>query len=553
MPVPADPAPPLPELAPRWVRPVLLAVLAALWLASMAFSTALNLNNPWTSVRLAPAFALAHGDPLYSLPDRPPWVMVGYGPLYPWMYLPSVVAHGPALAVAIGTVLAHLYLLVPVALLLALFCARLGVERGQALEMGVLPGLLVFGGLMFVAGSVDYVTRRVHVDAPTFGLLLLACFAALRAEPPAPTRAGMVWTLAAGALGALSVCCKVNALGSVGAVGLYVWWSAGGRRMAGFALAAVGVAGCVYGWAAWRNGWPPIAHNFRTLARFPWYKWQALELSNGTLAECSRDWREKFLSAGYLGVQSVQTYAVTFLAVALTGYRLNRRAKAVLPVPEPPADVALPEVLATVPVPLPFASAHGMILCLSFVALMGVPAAVASVAKYGGAVNGWAFVSVPLSVAGILVVTALLEHASRAERATAHAVLAAGALTATLACVAGFFQAHPWRGTLMGEAFETVRAHPGQCYFASDPLAHLLAGERFRPNLDTVYSYAVAGTPVDPAAFKADMPGRLEYVVIARKIEVWGADEIHRLLPEENVETDKLHLRFHDVWMRPEL
>ena len=174
-----------------------------------------------------------------------------------------------------------------------------------------------------------------------------------------------------------------------------------------------------------------------------------------------------------------------------------------------------------------------------------------SVAKYGGAINGWAFISVPLGVAAALLATALLERASRIERAVAHGVLASGALTATLACVAGFCLTHPWQGTALGEAFDTIRAHPGRCYFASDPLAHLLAGERFRPNLDTVYSYAVAGTPVYPAAFRAALPARLQYVAIARKIEVWGADEIHRLLPEENVETDQLHLRFHDVWTKP--
>ena len=536
--------PPAAALAPRWFRPALLAGFVALLLASVALTTVLNLNSPWTPVRLAPTFALVRGYPLYSLPDRPPWVMVGYGPLYPWMYLPCAVARGPVLAVTLGTILAHLYLLVPVALLLTLFAARLGVARGQALEMGVLPGLLAFGVLMFVVSSVDYVSRRVHVDAPTYGLLLLACFAALRAEPPAPVRAGWTWTLLAGALGALSVCCKMNALGSVGALGLYVWWSAGWRRTVGFALVAAGVGGIVYGWAAWQSGVPAIAHNFQVLGRFPWYKWQALEFNNSSLAECSRDAKEKILSAGFLGVQTLQTYGAAFLATALIGVWLGRRVPAVTVV-EPAA--ALPET----PAPVPFASAYRMIPCLLLVALLGAPAAIASVAKYGGAVNGWAFVSVPLTVASLLVVTALLEYANRTERLVAHGVLGMGALAAAMAAVAAVHQLRPQQGTAMQEAFETIRAHPGQCYFASDPLAHLLAGDRFRPNLDTVYSYAVAGLPVDGSAFRGVMPERLRYVVVARKMEGWGLEEVHQLLPEENVPTDQLKLRFHEVWTKP--
>ena len=67
---------------------------------SIWVSVARNLDFPWTSIRLAPAFALANHIPLYSMPDKPPWVMVGYGPLYPVAYLPSVLARQPTAAVA---------------------------------------------------------------------------------------------------------------------------------------------------------------------------------------------------------------------------------------------------------------------------------------------------------------------------------------------------------------------------------------------------------------------------------------------------------------------
>ncbi len=527
-----------------------------LGLVSVAVSTVQNLDSPWTSVRLAPAFALVRGYPLYSLPDRPPWVMVGYGPLYPVMYLPCVFAHGPVAAVLAGTILAHLYVLVPVGLLCALFCARLGIERGRALESGTLPALLVFGVLVFLVAPLDSVTRHVHVDAPTFGLILLACFAALRADPPTLARPGDGWTLAAGVFAAMSVCCKMNALGSVAALGLYVGWSAGWRRGLGFALAALATGGIVYGWAASQNGAAAIAHNFRTLGRFPWSKWQALEFGNTSLGECSRDWHEKIFSAGFLSLQAIQTYAVTFLGTCLLGYVLSRRSPPdpapVAPAPDAPPAVAAPVAVADVPVDPPLiGSAHRIVGCLLFITLAGVPASIVSVAKYGGVLNGWAFIDLPLGVAAILALIALLDLAGQTERLVAYGVLGAAVLVVLAGNGLIFRLLRPGQGTAMQEAFQTIKAHPGQCYFASDPLAHLLAGERFRPNLDTVYSYAVAEWPVDAAAFRAAMPARLEYLVVSRKMEGWGLDELHRLLPGENVPTDQLGLRFHDAWTKP--
>ena len=542
-------------LLPHWLRPLELVVASVLLLVSVAISTIQSLDSPWTSVRLAPTFALMRGYPLYSLPNCPPWVMVGYGPFYPVMYLPCIFAHGPVTAVLAGTILAHLFVLVPVGLLCALFCARLGIERKRALESGTLLALLVFGVLLFLVGPLDSVTRRVHVDAPTFGLMLLACFAALRADLPTPARPGFGWTLAAGVFAAMSVCCKINALGSVVALGLYVWWSAGWRRGLGFVLAALVTGGIIYGWAASQNGGAAIVHNFRTLGRFPWSKWQALEFGNTSLEECSRDWREKIFSAGFLTLQAIQTYAITFLGACLLGYVLSRRLTGLTPaapeVEAPPAAAASATV-AEAPADAPAAgSAYRVVGCLLFVTMFGAPASIASVAKYGGVVNGWAFVDLPLSVAAILVLVALLDLAGRTERIVAHGVLGAAVLAVLAGNVLIFLQLRPSQGTAMQEAFRTIKAHPGQCYFASDPLAHLLAGDRFRPNLDTVYSYAVAGLPVDTAVFRAAMPAHLEYLVVSRKMEGWGLNELHRLLPEESVKTDRLNLRFHDAWTKP--
>lgn len=528
------------ELPPalRWLRwPPMLTLVAAVGLlaVSLAVGTVQGLNNPMTSIRLAPSFALTRGYPIYSLPDQPPWVTVGYGPFYPIMYLPCAVARDPVTAVTLGVILTHLYILGPVALLCGLFCRRLGAARGRALEIGVVPALLLFGVLMFVEGSVEYVSRHIHVDAPTFGLLLLACFAALRADPPTLSRAGLRWTLAAGVLGALSVCCKANALGSLAALGFYILWSAGWRRAGWFALGAVVAGGIVYGLAVWQNGAAAIVHNFRTLGRFPWFKAQSLQFNLGTLEACSREWRDKVFAVAFLGMQSLQSYAAVFLAVGLLARGSDRRA----------TDAGEP---ATVP---PAASASRIIGCLVLVALFGLPASIASAAKYGGAVNSWAFVGLPLSMAAILTLLLVLTRARAIERLAASWALGAAAFFMALGGALIVIQQNPRQGTVMQEAFRTLQAHPGQIYFPSDPLAHLLAGDRFRPNIDVIYSYWVAGFPVDAAAFRSVMPEHLRYVAISSKMGAWGPDEIHRLLPEENVPTDRLGLRFHDVWEKP--
>ena len=157
----------------------------------------------------------------------------------------------------------------------------------------------------------------------------------------------------------------------------------------------------------------------------------------------------------------------------------------------------------------------------------------------------------PLTVAAVLAAVGLLERASRTERLVVHGVVAAMALVCLLGAALVFQKLDPRGGTAMGESFRAIKAHPGECYFPTDPLGHLLAGEPFRPNQDVVYSYFVAELPVDASVFRAALPSGLRYVAISKKMEGWGGDEVRRLLPEENEKTDALGLKFHDVLTRP--
>ena len=119
---------------------------------SVAVSVAKNLDFPWTSIRLAPAFALAQGLPLYSIPDKPPWVMVGYGPLYPLAYLPATFAHHPGAAVTIATLLAHFYVLAPVGLLCSLL-GKNGARESSSWQPHWTMALILFALITHLAPS----------------------------------------------------------------------------------------------------------------------------------------------------------------------------------------------------------------------------------------------------------------------------------------------------------------------------------------------------------------------------------------------------------------
>ncbi len=161
-------------LPPRWVRPVLLVAAWVLGLVAV--------------VDVTGAISLDH---------------------------PMAVFHRRELP-------AFFFILLPTLLLHTLFCARRGAERGYAAETGMLPGLLLFGVLMFISGSVG----RFVPHAPGLGLLLLAAFATTRTDPPAPPGTRLIWAGLAVVFGAWCVYVDSGAWGGVGALALYAGWSA---------------------------------------------------------------------------------------------------------------------------------------------------------------------------------------------------------------------------------------------------------------------------------------------------------------------------------------
>ena len=99
----------------------------------------------------------------------------------------------------------------------------------------------------------------------------------------------------------------------------------------------------------------------------------------------------------------------------------------------------------------------------------------------------------------------------------------------------------------MVEAHQLVSSDPSRWYFPFDPLAHLLAEGKFRPNLDVVHSYSAAGAPVEKEAFRSALPENLQYIAIPPSFASWGMNEIRRLLPEYNRMARELESENHQV------
>ena len=487
---------------------------------SIWIAVARNLDFPWTSIRLAPAFALAHHYPLFSMPDKPPWVMVGYGPLYPVAYLPSVLARHPTAAVATATLLAHFYVLAPVALLCSFFGK---VKRRELAEPSVHWALafVLFALVAHLAPSLSYVTATVHADAPAFGLFLLGCYAVLRGENADGTIQTR-WLVAAGVAAGLSATCKINFAAGIMALLVWVIRFRGLKRGALFLFAAALATLAIYAGAAMRDGFAAVALNLGQPGRMPWFKFTEMDLSslNGTTQEFS----EKARTFLVFGRDYLKTYGVAMVAIVLVTSALGREGGR-------------------------HKGTTRIVWFFLYLALFLFPASIVSISKYGGDLNSRALVSLPLALAAIFALMSA-QPGRRSATVATYAALAGAIVMVALPFRDGFRKVWPTSPPALLEAYAVVSSDPGGWYFPFDPLAHFLAEGKFRPNIDVVYSYAQSGFPVNAEAFRSEMPEQLRYIAVPPFVAGWGGSEIRRLLPDYIKPAPELNFPKHRVYGR---
>jgi hypothetical protein len=506
-------------VAERWVTYGIAGIGVLVFAVSIWNSVGRNLDFPWTSIRLAPAFALAHGIPLYSMPDKSPWVMVGYGPLYPVAYLPSVLAHHPRSAVAIATILAHFYVLVPAALIFSLL--RKSAKRESARPIHWLLFFLLFALVTHLAPSLLYVTAGVHADAPAIGFFLLGCFATLRAEfalPGNQTR----WLLAAGIAAGLSAACKLNFAAVTIVMTIWGWRFFGWKRAALLFSASLLAALTVYSLAAWRGGLSPVLLNLTQPGKMPWFVFSEIEPMslNGSSSEFSEKLRTFFaFSRDYLkvyGAIALAIFLLTFVA------REDSRTDAL----------------------------SRFVRFFLFLSLFLAPASIASVSKYGGDVNSRALVTLPLSFAAIFALASVAQRGPRSILAVMNAALAAAIFMVALPLKDGPQKFSANTTPTLVEAYSVISTDPGRWYYPYDPLAHIMVEGKFRPSMDVIYSYAECGFPVDKDAFRAALPEDLHYLAIPPSVGAWGVTEIRRLLSDYGKPAPELNSTRHRVYSR---
>jgi uncharacterized membrane protein YhaH (DUF805 family) len=238
--------------------------------------------------------------------------MVGYGPLYPVAYLPSAIASTPASAVGIATVLAHVYILVPVGLLCA-SCVRRLRDSGETPRLHWSFLLLLFALVAFVTPSLNYIATNVHVDAPALGLFLLAVYAVTRGENATSTKPR--WLLIAGVCAGLSAACKVNLIAA--SVGFFVWiaWQFGWRAGVRFALGAAITFALVYMCAIARDGFSAVLLNLRLPGRMPWFTMQGVD--NLALSGSSYDVVDKIRTLLTVLGDYLRQYGIVAVALML--------------------------------------------------------------------------------------------------------------------------------------------------------------------------------------------------------------------------------------------
>lgn len=516
------------HLAYSLLLQVTTAVLCLVVLVvSLFHAVSVNLEFTWTSIRLMPSFALLKGLPLYSLPKSPPWVMVGYGPLYPLAYLPASLASTPVSAVWIGTTAAFTFILVPVALISQLVC-RSGTLGALSPPFTSFILTLLFAMIALMSPALNYVMSSIHVDAPALGLLLMAAYFMLLGVAEADARARRFCILSGMSAG-MSLCCKLNILPSVVALSLFAIWLFPRLNVMFFLASAAASVACSYMLSAYMNGLDSILTSIKVLGSFPWAK---VHVSSGGVHFTDE------VIYGFLG--KVET------AVKLTWDYLTSNGLGILFSLFCLGKLAGESGVAAKERPF----AWKVILLFLLLAAFLFPASIASLGKHGGDVNSRALFVLPLTLACFF--SAFFVGCQSGELVR-RVLYVTGIVLPVLAFIPlSNFVSHAKvaEPSLLEQDFNLLKSHPGQYYFPYDPLAHVLAENHFRPSIDPVYCYAVANMSVRKEAFRKALPSGLRYLVLDATYAQWGRSELERLLPEFHHEIVVPGLSRHRVLAR---
>lgn len=468
-----------------------LPLLLSIWFGECLMEWHVAPESRWNGARLAPAFALRLGLPMYHGPDEGPVLGNIYGPGLAVAYLPATLCALPSLALTFGAVLASWHLFAPAALLTCV--ARPPGKSGWVVAAA---GFVLFAFIVLGSPPLRYAAFWIHADAPALGLCAAAC-ALLRLREKGKPAA----MLAGAALCAtLAVWTKQTAAPILVALPLYLWLMDGRRVCVRFSaalvatLAAVTLAVCLL-----TDARAVFFNMFTVPSRHPWI----VHVRSPDTWITSGLWTERAASLLSAGAELCGYVWLPVLALAghvLLSLAWNKEARSHRRIWLRSQGWFLPAIVAA---------------CMLPTALLGR-------VKVGGDINSLSYVAYFLAAA---VALALMEVFSRVCWLRFEGMAGRVAALTALTLIVLIWQLQPMRRLEAGritrrtpaledQAVRHLQAHPDETYFPWNPLVHLMGEGKARHFAYGVFDRELAGFPVNTGHYRAHLPGRLRRIAL---------------------------------------
>lgn len=438
--------------------------------------------------RIIAPFAIAAGEPVYSLPHAGAVLDALYWPISYFLYLPATVAATPAPALMLGGILTLLFTFGTISYLI--------FRTLEFTNPGARPAwnVTLLAAAWFLANSSPALrdsTTTIHCDAPALGLASLAGWFAFRAA----RRASRMDLVLAAAFVVASVGCKQTMAALAIAIPIYLFFCSGWRRaiesllFIGLFFLITAIVICSY------FGFENVYYNtILEPSRHPWA---------GTSA----------IGFPLLAIEELASHLL-FPAIFIAGAISLRNSS------QPRNAPTLREWLSTNPA--------GVFIIIT---ILNIPLALLGRVKIGGFPNTLSVAEFPALLAALLVTKECLNVRDSASTAIKTILL-------TICSVCSLAQApalftyqdakHIWTNGNSETVFHYLKQNPGRAWFPWHPLAAMLAERKLYHYIYGIVDMRLAGNEISIQHLRAHIPKDPEMIAFAPDELQFGIE----LLPE---------------------
>lgn len=474
---------------------ILLFSLDVIWDQSAA-----NLNFNWSPVRLAPAFAIKYGEPLYPGVSEGPVSGHIYGPMAALAYLPATVCDSPTTALRVGGLIAASLFFLPV----LLFFRKTMRDQDRS-------WLWAFWGwawmllLVLRSDTLLYNAFMIHAEAPALGFAT-AAFAVLWSRQSLTGKTLNVQYLLAALLALFSLWSKQTMLPLVVALPTYLWFAQGRSAALRFgACLAITAALTIAVFAYWFGGHRLWLNEIVIPSHHPWLR-SITDTNLPWIYDGDLQARLSVLTQACLGLLRRCAKALLIIAVILIWQRFRQRSAE----EKPSWKTMLTHWLRQ-----PWG------LCL-WTACWLVPTSLLGRVKVGGDSNAYGPATFFVCLAAALWLIHTVRDATKGKQSFSPLIarLAVAAILSLNLLVAWFVASsanHSEQAAShsMDKALTYARSHPGQVYFPWNPLLTLMSEHKSYHFAYGVFDRDLADMPVTPEHFQSGLPADLQEVFYA--------------------------------------